>query len=350
MPSWVGDAAMAMPMLKAVRSLYPQAKIIAYCKPLVREIVRDCPWMDQLITVEKKKKQTHHTTLIDLLKAQACDMALLLQNNFRTAWAAKRAGIPLRVGYARQYRGWLLTDPIKPPKEGRRFKKVSTLTYYLDLARYLADAPYQQFDPQMQLHTHPADDLAVEKIVTDTGVLKNQKLVLLTPGANYGMAKMWEPQKFAAVADLINQQYGAAVGVTGSPAEEKVLQDLIDAAQSHVINFSKQGINLKLLKSMVKRCDIVIANDTGPRHLAVAMGKPVVTIFGPTDPKWTTLNWHLERQVRLGLACSPCQAKVCPLAKDPAKVMACMKGISPQMVFKQVQTLWEQGGLSNDSQ
>ncbi len=350
MPSWVGDAAMAMPTLRALRGLYPDAVIVGYCKPLVREIIEGCPWVDALETVQKKVKGgAKVASLGKMLKAGRFEMAVLMQNNFRTAWAAKMAGIKRVVGYDREMRGWLLSDGIKPLKEagrGGKFKKVCTRDYYLEIAAYLS-GDGRKFDIEMILHTHEKYDHEVSGIVEKAGVRAGQKLVLLTPGANYGMAKMWEPEKFALVADMISEKYDAAIGVTGSPAEAAVIADLIKAAKCEVINFSALGVGLKQLKSMVKRADFVIANDTGPRHLAIGFGKPVVTIFGPTDPKWTDLGWKLERQVRLDLDCSPCQAKVCPLTGQDGE-MACMKGISGAMVFTEVETLWERAGLNNE--
>lgn len=157
--------------------------------------------------------------------------------------------------------------------------------------------------------------------------------MLLNPGANFGDAKMWYPDRFAAVADRCTRELGATVAVTGAPRERAILDQVLTAAREPLIDLARCGINLTLLKSVVRRSSLMVSNDTGPRHIAAAFGVPVVTVFGPTDPVWSETFFDQERKVRVEVFCGPCQKKKCPLDHR------CMRQVTPEMVFEQVATL-----------
>ncbi len=337
-PTWVGDVVMATPTLRAIRSLYPQAQITALVRDAVRPVLEPCPWVDRYATIRRRRprkvaphdgRRTGLVTLARRLATRKFDLAVLLPNSFRTGLLVRMAGVPRRVGYERDGRGFLLTDRLIPRRAAGRFIPTPTRDYYLGLARYLgAHDP----DPSMALFTRDADDVAADDLLRRAGHDGSRPLVLVNPGANYGDAKMWFPDRFAAVADRCADEIGAAVALTGAPKERSILDRVIASAKRPLLDLSRHGLNLSTLKAVVKRSRLMITNDTGPRHIAAAFDVPVVTIFGPTDPAWTEIGFARERMVRVPVYCSPCQKKRCPL-RGTSEELQCMTQVSVEMVM-----------------
>ncbi len=354
MPTWIGDTVMAMPTLRALRELYPEAHIAALAKKTVLSMLDGCPWVDQVIAIPPKKKKGDHNdslsdagstggSLVRQLSAEQFDTAVLLPNSFRSALLIRMAGIRRRVGYDRDARGFLLTDRLMARREPGRFVPVPALQYYLGLARYLgAKNP----DPTLSLFTCPEDDAKAQVLLGEAGYdsASGGPLIILNPGANYGDAKMWYPDRFAAVAKMCVDRWGASVAVSGAPRERKILDEVIAASDVPLIDLPELGIDLTLLKSVIKQSHLMVTNDTGPRHLAAAFGVRVVTVFGPTDPRWSEIDFPGERIVRVEVFCGPCQKRTCPLDHR------CMTQVDPQMVFDEVQALMkdhDEAGISN---
>ncbi len=305
MPSWVGDAVMATPTLRALRAHYRQARIDALAKPYIRPIIDACPWVDAIVATDGGGLKQAAT-----IRGERYDLAVLLPNSFRTALMAFLGRAKRRIGYARDGRGWMLTDRLTPLRENGKYIPTPTLRYYLDIARRLGAEPT---DPRMELFTRPEHDQQAERMLRESGIDFDRPIVLLNPGAKYGAAKLWLPERFAETADRLIDQHGAHILLNGSPAERAILDRVHQAARHELIDLPRLGNNLTLLKSVIRRCDLMITNDTGPRHIAAALGVPVVTIFGPTDPRWTTIDCEREIELQIDVDCGPCQLKVCPL-------------------------------------
>lgn len=358
MPTWLGDIVMATPTLRALRAIYPNTHISALIRRSMRPVLEPCPWIDRCVSVREKArrprpgqsvrpcgdKMTNRTQregtlrLAQRLARGKFDAAVLLPNSFRTALLTRMAGIPRRIGYDRDARGGLLTDKLVPRRRIGGFVPVPAIDYYLGLARYLgATEP----DPAMQLFTRPTDDAAADALLASAGypVGDTRPLVIVNPGANYGDAKMWYPDRFAAVADRLAEEFDAVVAVNGAPNERPILDAVTQAARKPLLDLSMCGFSLRLLKSVTKRAALMVTNDTGPRHLAAALGVPVVTIFGPTDPRWAETGFEQDRQVRIDVFCSPCQKKRCPIDHR------CMTGIDVDMVHAAAADLLRQGGV-----
>lgn len=338
MPTWLGDCVMAMPTLRALRGLYPEAHITALMGAVVRPIVDANPWINRTITVRSKRKGKSDgrrggpIRLAARLAAGEFDTAVILPNSFRSALVTAMAKIPHRVGYDRDGRGVLLTDRLLARRTLEGFVPVPTRDYYLGLARYLGCTDP---DPTMQLFTRPEHDTQADALLKQGGYdpESRRRFVLLNPGANYGDAKMWHPERYAEVADRCANELDAFVAVNGSPKEREILDRVLGAAKTPIFDLSAAGMPLSLLKSIVRRASVMVTNDTGPRHVAAALGTPVVTIFGPTDPAWTRIGFDAERQVMVKVFCGPCQKKQCPLDHR------CMTRIDADMVVQQVNDL-----------
>jgi lipopolysaccharide heptosyltransferase II len=344
MPTWLGDCVMAMPTLSALRALYPDAHITALVGATVRPIIDPNPWINRTVTVRGKRRGKPHARRVGPIRLAArlaaghFDTAVILPNSFRSALVTAMAKIPRRVGYDRDGRGVLLTDRLLARRTLEGFVPVPTRDYYLGLARYLGSADP---DPAMRLFTRPKHDAQADELLRRGGFDPDagRRLVLLNPGANYGDAKMWYPQRFAEVADRCADELGAFVAVNGSPKERAILDRVLAAAKTPILDLSAAGMTLSLLKSVVRRASVMVTNDTGPRHVAAALGTPVVTVFGPTDPAWTEIGFQAERQVSVKVFCGPCQKKKCPLDHR------CMTRIDAEMVARQAIELVEGVGV-----
>jgi heptosyltransferase-2 len=343
-PSWVGDAVMATPTLRAIRELYRDAHIGYLMRRYVKPLYAGMPWADQLITYRtgKTKAKAGKGQFFELaarLRAARFDLAILLPNSFKTALVCKMAGIKRVVGYERDGRGFLLTDKLLPVKDRGKFIPSPIIKYYMGLAHYLGS---NSRDLRMQLFVTEGErrearavlercglspDLDRPASAGPSGGVAGAPVVLLNPGANYGAAKCWLPEYFAELADRLIDERGATVLLSAAPKE----RPLVEAIKRHMkhapVDLSNKGTTLGSLKEIVRRCDLMVTNDTGPRHIAAAFDVPVVTIFGPTHPEWTEIYYPKERQVAVKVFCGPCQKKVCPLDHR------CMTRVTPGMVF-----------------
>ncbi len=342
MPSWLGDCVMATPAVRAIRELYPAAELTALSRHSVRPVFEDMPWLDDIMTIQSTggmfdSLKNNILKYIGDLKRRRFDMAVLFPNSFRSALCVTMSGIPRRVGYERDGRSLLLTDRLPPARVGRRFRPVPAIVYYLELAKYLG---HQSPSEAMELFTRPEDDQRCDEMLYSGGYDPggSRPLVMISPGANFGISKLWYADRFAELADRCVRELDCSVAITGSPVERAIIDRVIAGAETNLIDLTRLGLNLKLLKSVVKRTQVLVTNDTGPRHIAAAFGRPVVTLFGPTDPAWTEIHFEYERQVKVDVFCGPCQKKRCP-QQGTKNEHICMKGITVDMVFEQVAAL-----------
>jgi heptosyltransferase-2 len=338
MPTWLGDCVMAGPTLRALQQLYPQAHITALVRANVRPLIEAMPWVDRILSIRPSRsgrsdiRRKGPVRLARRLARSEFDTAVVLPNSFRSALVVTMAGVPRRIGYNRDGRGFLLTDRLMPRKNTTGYMPVPALDYYLGIARYLgADNP----DPEMALFTRATDDKAADELLGNAGFDPDgdSRLILLNPGAQKP-GKRWSDKYFAALADRCSKSLGATVALTGAPTEREILNEVIAAANEPIIDLPAHGLNLTLLKSVVRRCSVVVTNDTGPRHIAAAMGTPVVTLFGPTEPGWTEIGFADERQIVADGVCSVCSK---PGQKN---ISRCMHRIDAEAVFAAVSELF----------
>ncbi len=206
--------------------------------------------------------------------------------------------------------------------------------YYAVLAAALGCAPPGD---QMQLVTQQADDTHIETLLaatrTATTNSERRPLVTLCPGANFGASKCWAPERFAQVADLLVEEYNAIIAISPGPGEEPLAQAIAAAMRQPNLLLDNPCITLGELKSLIARSDLLLGNDTGPRHFARAFNIHRVTVFGPTEERWTDTSHGRETIVRVTVPCGPCHQKVCPLERQ-----VCMEDVTVDMVFKACQS------------
>lgn len=322
MPSWVGDCVMATPALRALRDLYPQAFITALCRRSVKPIFAGMPLINRVISHRRKKSLWR---LASRLRRGCFELAILLPNSFRTAFICRLAGIPRIVGYDRDARGLLLTDRLKPLREHGKLKPSPIVQAYLKLIEHLGPV---RTPKTMQLWVTPVEERDANALLDRIAINEQtpRPWIVLNPGARYGDAKCWPAGHFAALADRLIDD-GATVMISAAPDERAIVESILWQMKHMPYDLSNKGLTLGSLKQVIRRSDLLITNDTGPRHMAAAFGVPVVTMFGPTFPEWTEINFAHERQLSVKVPCGPCQLKKCPLDHR------CLKLLSPDMVL-----------------
>jgi heptosyltransferase II len=337
-PSWVGDAVMATPTLRAIRERFPQAHIAYMMKRYVKPVFTGLPWADQLITYRSgKTKKKAGKGLFDLsgrLRGAKFDLAIILPNSFQTALICKMANIPRVVGYERDGRGFLLSDKLLPPKEKGKFVPTPIVKYYMGLAHYLGA---QGRDLSLKLFVTESERREACEVLEAAGLPGDiyrpaasgkPPLIFINPGAQFGSAKCWPAEYFAALSDRLVDEFGATILLSGAPRERRIVETIYRSMRHAPVDLLAKGSTLGTLKEIVRRCDLMITNDTGPRHIAAAFEVPVVTLFGPTHPEWTEINFDRERKLAVKVFCGPCQKKTCPLDHR------CMTRLTPEMVFE----------------
>lgn len=321
LPNWIGDVVLATPALRALRTGLPQWRTTYLLREYVRAVIQPCQWYDELLAWPGQ------LTLrwIRELRRRRFDLAVLLTNSFRSALVCWLGGVRRRVGYDRDQRGWMLTDRLKPNRRGRKFVPESMLVYYRRLVERVG-CPYQGED--LELWTHPGDEQAVDDFLARHRITPERPLVVINPGAAFGSSKLWPTERFAAVADRLIEAARVQVIVVCAPSETALAAGIGQAMRHPAVLLSEPGSQLSLreLMALIRRADLLLGNDTGPRHFAAAFGTPSVTIFGSTDPAWTETNYLGERKVSIAVDCGPCQLPTCPLDHR------CMTGISVEMV------------------
>ncbi len=323
---------MTTPAIGTVREFFPTARITLLATPLVAEMFTPHPWVDELLVYDRNGRHRGiggRLRLAAELKACAFDLAIILPNSFDSALVPWLAGIPRRLGLRSDGRGMLLTHGV--PQEERRLTGHQT-GYYLAILDYLGivATPRSQY-----LCTTPDEDWVNASLLQNGGILPGDFVIGINPGATYGSAKRWYPDRFAAVADMLAKRWGAKVIVTGGPGETEIASDIVGAMSSPCMNLAgKTGV--RGLMAAIKRCNIFITNDSGPMHIAAAFGVPLVAIFGSTDNMTTYPLAEHALVVRQKVDCAPCMKRECPTDH------CCMTAVTPAMVIEAAERLKEQ--------
>jgi heptosyltransferase-2 len=292
--NWVGDAVMCLPALAAVRGRYPAARISILAKPWVADLYARETFADEVIPY----RQDARRAMIRELRTRRFDCAILLQNAFEAALIAWLAGIPNRIGYNRDGRRLLLTRAVPPPKQGEipRHERF----YYLELLRRAAIIDRLPDSDRIELHPPQVE---------------RKRTIGISPGAAYGGAKRWLPERFAEAAARIAGTRGASIALFGSQAEREICSEIEVAMLLRgyeAANYAGRT-SLGQFIELAASCEVFLTNDSGAMHIASALGIPTVAIFGATDDLATGPTGPLARVVREPVECSPCLLRECPI-------------------------------------
>ena len=335
--NWIGDSVMTLPAFKALRTAFPETQISLLVKPWVSPVFENNPHIHEIIQYSSQHRGLiGKLKLAGLLRKKHFCGAVLLQNAFDAALITFLAGIENRIGYNRDGRGFLLTSPVPVPLNK---DKTHQIRYYLNLLENAG------------IHTeysYPYLYLTQDERLQARVMLKDLKRPILgiNPGATYGSAKRWFPERFAEIASWFIQDTGGSVVLFGGASELHIAEEIyrkmeldkfghysypLNYLASHLINLAGKT-SLRELISLISECEVFVTNDSGPMHLAYAVRTPLVALFGSTDPVLTgpPPGSENKRQIVLtpDIPCSPCFGRTCK-----NNDMACMHAISSDDVY-----------------
>ena len=325
--NWLGDAVMSLPAIRAIHQVFPHAHLAVVARPWVADLYARESSIDRVIIYPAQKGLRAKREFAASLRDERFDAAILLQNAFDAALIAWWAGIPERIGYNRDARGLLLTRAIPVPEPGdiprhERF-------YYLELLRRAS--LIERFPPSDAILLEGIDAARHGGAGHLAALGISTPAIGISPGAAYGNAKRWLPERFAAVARSFPS---ASILLFGSASERELCQSV--AAQipnSH--NFAGQT-TLREFIDLTAACRLFLTNDSGAMHIANALGVPTVAIFGATDDTTTGPTGPLARVVRAHAECSPCLLRECPIDHR------CMTAVTTEMAAAAALQLWEE--------
>jgi lipopolysaccharide heptosyltransferase II len=329
LPNWLGDAVMALPAVGAVRHHHPEDRLVVAARRSVAGLFRMVPGVDDVVSLDGGGGWRGAAAWRAEAHAMAgvhADLAVLLPNSFRSAWTAREAGIPRRWGYAADWRTPLLTRRVEKPR-GR----LHQADYYLALVSALG-MPVAGDPATIVLPDEVARRAAA--LLLQHGIAGDRLLVGMAPGAAYGGAKQWPPERFARVARLLYERHGVVSLLVGSGADRSASLR-IDAGEAAVDLVGQT--DLPLLVGVLARCRAFVSNDSGAMHLAAALGLPVTAVFGPTDERGTaprpsgSASAAPHEILTSNVWCRPCMLRECPFDHR------CMTGIDPEPVLAAVE-------------
>lgn len=333
-PNWVGDLVMATPALRAMRNHFHDAEIVGVMRPYLTDLLEGTGLLDRTLSHDPRGSNPAHRgwALVRQLRMERFDLGVLLPNSFRSGLLARAGGIRRRVGFARDVRKWLLTDALKPKS---RKTPHPAIDEYLRLAAHLrcgreAGSSDGNLPRTMELATSIEHEQQFSRWLRRIGQGgETSGIVCLNPGGAFGSSKHWSVSSFAQLGRRIAGELHKRVVVLCGPAEREEAREIAKQAQHPwVFSLADEHPSLGLTKAAVRRADLLVTTDSGPRHFAAPFGVPVVTLFGPTHIAWSETYYDKAVHLQLDLDCGPCQQRICPLGHH-----RCMQELRVDDVF-----------------
>lgn len=328
--NWVGDAVMTIPAMRGLRGIFPDAHISLHTRSWAKGIFQDAEFIDEILPFEPEKSAFQ--TIIEqskIWRKKKFDLAVLFTNSFESALLAKIGKANKRFGYAKEGRGFLLTDSVKIPVWKNEKHEVF---YYLNL---IAEIEKKFFGTQTVLEEKPRFELKVSderkskarKFLEENKVDLSKKIFAFVAGSTNSRAKRWQSESFARLNDKIQNELNANVILIGSKEESEVAAEVAELSEFQPVNLTGKT-NLAKATAILSVCDLTVSNDTGPAHISAALGTKTLVIFGPTNPL-TTQPLGSEI-IRKNVECAPCMLRDCPIDHR------CMTRISVDEVFEKI--------------
>lgn len=301
--NWLGDAVMTLPSLRSLKEMAPGSRVTVLTKPAFADLYRAAPGADEVLPHERGGVRPWLRTVREL-RRRRFDAALLFPRSFSSAFVVYSARIPRRIGYAGGGRTSLLTDPVRR-LPGKRHR----VHHFHHLLSALGEPPAVRA-PRLE----PPDDA----VAWAKQSLPGGPWIGLNPGATYGEAKQWFPDRYIELGRRLAGR--ARIVVVGGPSEAELGERVARGAGG--LNLAGRT-SVTQLAAAIARCRLFVTNDTGPMHVADAVGTPIVAVFGPTDWIETPPFGKSHALVRHEIECSPCLKRSCPLGHH-----RCMKEVS----------------------
>jgi heptosyltransferase-2 len=305
LPNWVGDAVLALPALDSIRRAYPEAEIWAAGPAWIADLLPRRGAVAGVIPAATGRGAAALKASARELRSRKFDLGILFTNSFGSALELRLARIPERWGYARDGRGFLLTRRIPAPAAGSGLHQA--VSYLNLLARLGLDAGR----PEPRLEVEPEDAARADEMLRRAGRVPGRPFVVLGPGAAYGTAKRWPAARFIELGVRLQREADAEIVLVGTAGEESLSAGIAAGLVRPALDFTGRT-TLRELAALLGRARLVVINDTGPMHIANALGVPVVAVFGPTDPAATGPLRTPAAVLKKDVACWPCLYRTCP--------------------------------------
>lgn len=339
LPNWIGDVVMATPALRAVRRQFPSAEIVGVLRPYVAGVLAGSPLLDRVVLHDPKgaAKGRENWKFLQSLRRERFDSAILLLNSFRSAAWAWASGTKQIIGYARNGRSLLLTDPIPAPSQATPHPVLD------EMLQLVAQLGCRDISRRMELATLPQDETQLTdfwqralntRLATSHTEQKSHVggYVCLNTGGAFGAAKDWPVEHFTELARRIATQLHRTVLIVCGPGERATAQRIVsDVGLPNVFSLANEVPSIGLTKAAIRHADLLVTTDSGPRHFAAAFDVPTMTLFGPTHIAWSETFHPLAIHLQLPVECGPCQQRVCSLGHH-----RCMRDLSVDTVFGEV--------------
>lgn len=337
--NWVGDSVMSIPALRALRRVLPDAEITLVGRPNSKGLFSDVDFIDDVL-IYNRRNVLSVLSQVRQWRKKDFDLAILFQNAFEAALIPFLSGIPVRLGYATEARQPMLTHPVPLPDWRSSRHEVF---YYLYLVTALEQLLYGtsnacETDPDASLEVSPSRKMEAAKLLADFGVTEDRSVVALCPGSINSRAKRWPAESFAALADRLLEERRQVL-LVGSASEADVTDEVTRRMrQKPVVLTGKTTIDQ--LTSVLSVVDLLVTNDTGPAHIAAALGRPTLVIFGPTNPLTTRPLSGQAEVLRHPPDCAPCMLRDCPIDHR------CMTAITVDEVLERSQALLKRSSFA----
>lgn len=323
MPNWLGDVVMATPVVAEAKAAWPDASVTVMCQANTAPLLQEDPHVDELYAFHRPSGWLHRQPYRDIIKTLQeghYDLGLLLTNSFSSAWWFWRGGVQRRVGFQGNVRSWLLTQAVPYPMKKEEQHQVVT---YKALLQALG---VKVTDRTPRLYVTEEEIVKAQSLLKKQGITPQHILVGVNPGAAFGSAKCWLPNRFREVTQRLLENPLVRVVYFGDVNGAPLVNDICMGMPERVVNLAGKT-SIRELMTMIKLCHAFLTNDSGPMHIASALGTPLVALFGSTsDVKTgpfgnsTVIHHHVE--------CSPCYRRECP------RDFECMKGIDVDSVYQ----------------
>jgi len=320
--NWLGDVLFTTPAIRALRKQYPDSHIACVAPERCREILELNPHINEIISFDERKANKSIPSKIEFiysLKKKKFDVVFLFHRSFTRLFLVWLAGIKRRVGYDRKKLSFLLTDKI-PAVDRDSLHRVD---YFLNIVRPFCEG---EPDKNYALKIDRSDTEYVKKLLKENQIEENDKFVILNPGANW-VFKRWPVEHFAKLADLLQDKFKVRIVISGAKQDMDLAEQIKKLAHNELTILSGKT-NLKQLAALFKLAKLIVSADSGPLHIALAVGTRTVSLFGPTSSKITgPYDLQLHKVIQKNVTCAiPCFDVVCGDGK-------CMKEILPDDVF-----------------
>ncbi len=329
MPNWLGDAVMATPVLADLKSRFKNAKITAMCQSNIAPLLKNDPNIDDVLSYAKPNGWIHrvtHPEVIESLRRGKYDLGILLTNSFSSAWLFFAGKVQNRIGFDGNYRNMLLNKSVPFPENMETQHLVTT--YKMLLAP--VGVPISKNLPKLYVsfeESEIADDLLNNLKINP----KINTIIGINPGAAYGSAKCWLPERFKALNERLLKDPNTYIIYFGDQAGTSLVNDICKETNDRVINLAGKT-TIRNLMALIQKCSLFLTNDSGPMHIASALGTKLIALFGSTSDVKTG-PFGNSKIIHKHVECSPCYKRVCPID------FRCMTKISVEEVYQEIQKL-----------